>query len=470
MPVCEPGPVNSPASAVLAEELYESRTIANTRGEIVIVPDVARRTLSNILRGRIEEISGWALFQENKSGEAVIRLKRAVSILPEKSAWWRSSLWRLGTVLQTVEKSKEALDAYLKGYDIDAPDAAKRIVIESLYQAVNGNLAGLDEKIGAKPVATTAVFNRQPEQAETVAQTTEKETPPTETLPTPEVKIEPTPEISPTPKAEITPIPEVSINQNPETATQVEPTPTPEISPAIEETPSPTPEVQPSVEEKPTPTPEILPTPEVTPTAEATPNPSETKPEITPEVSPTPEIINEVKTETTQPEKTEKPPVNTNAEKTEKPLFEPIIIIVPKSKPLKDTKTEIKPDETVTMVKPIDENISSGATRPRIVPEKEIENEEIPPCRITVSQEDISLLNGGGSLGVLVGMEGEGDVRKITAQSSSPTDIEAKLESEIGNLSGRTFFVIKSISANKGAYTVTLEAPCGKKEILVTVR
>jgi len=436
--------VASPVSAVLAEELYESRTIAIMRGEVVIVPDIPRRTLSNILRGKIEEISGWALFHENKWGEAVVRLKRAVSILPEKSAWWRSSQWRLGTALQINEKPKEALDAYLKSYDIDAPDAAKRIVIESLYNAVHGNLDGLDAQIGAKPNTETAVFSRPSEQTEPVAQTTE--TPTTEISSTPEVKIEPTLEVSPTPTAE--------------TTAQIEPTPTPEISPTIEPTPSPTPEVTPTAEA----------TPEVVPTVEATSNPTETKPEITPEVSPTPEIINEAKAETTQPEKIENPPATTNAEKTGKPIFEPIIITVPKSKPAKDAKTEIKTDENVAKVKPIDENIGSGATRPRLIPEKEIENEVIPPCRITTSEENISLLNGGGSLGVLVGMEGNGDVKKIAAQSSSPTDIEAKLESEIGNLSGRTFFVIKSVSTNKGVYTVTLEAPCGKKEILVTVR
>ncbi|MDQ3181795.1 MAG: hypothetical protein M3Q33_14930, partial [Acidobacteriota bacterium] len=439
--------VASPASAVLAEELYESRTIANTRGEIVIVPEVPRRTLSNILRGRIEEISGWALFQENKTGEAIVRLKRAVSILPEKSAWWRSSQWRLGTALQTVEKPKEALDAYLQSYSIDTPDAAKRIVIESLYKTVHGSLDGLDEKIGKQPAVTAAVFNRQPEQTETVAQTTEKETLVAETLPTPEVKIKPAPqaEDSPQPIAKTTPTSEVTTNRNTETSLQVETTPTPEGSPTVD----------------------------------ATSNQAETKTEITPEVSPTPEKINDAKTETKQPEKTENPPVKTNSEKTEKPLFEPIIITVPKSKPSKDTKievtekkpkTEIETDESVKMVKPSDENISSGATRPRIFLEKKVENAEISPCIITVSKNNISLLNGGGSLGVLVGMEGEGDVKAITARSSSAPDIETKLESEIGNLSGRTFFVIKSISANTGVYTVTLEAPCGKKEILVKVR
>lgn len=495
--------VASPSSAVLAEELFESRTIALTRNELVIVPDVPRRTLSNILRGRIEEITGWALFQENKSDEAAIHLKRAISILPEKSAWWRSSHWRLGTVMQTKEKPKEALDAYLRSYDIDAPDAAKRIVIESLYKAVNGNLDGLDERIGKSPVTTTVTFNRPPEESETVAQKTE-----TETSPTPEVKIEPTPEISPTPKVEetttpiveTTPTPEVPSIQNISTTPQVETTPTPEILPSveitpttettptptpdvlptpeilptIETTPTPTPEGEPIVEVEPTPTPETSPTieatpmPEVLPMIEATPSPTpETQTEILPEVSPTPEITNAAKTDN--------PPVETNNEKTEKSIFDPIIITVPKNTPPKTIKekptTEIKPDESVAKVTPIiDENNSSGATRPRIVREKKIETEEIVPCQITVSEENISLLNGGGSLGVLVGMKGEGDVKSITVQSNSPADIETKLEPEIGNVSGRTFFVIKSISANKGIYTVTLEAPCGKKEIIVQVR
>ena len=442
--------VASPASAVLAEELFESRRIANTRGESVIVPDIPRRTLSNILRGRIEEISGWALFHENKSNEAVIRLKRAVSIFPEKSAWWRSSMWRLGTALQISEKPKEALDAYLKSYDVDAPDAAKRIVIESVYYAVNGSLDGLAEKIGAKPTAETAA-NRPSEQTEPAAQITE--TPLPESSPV-EVKITPA-EISTA--AESTTTPKIS-NQN------AEPTPTPEILPAVEITPGSTPEEEPVVEEIPTPTPEVL------PTTAATPNPTEIKPETTTEATPVPALISEAGAETTKPEKIESPQIRTNAEKTEKPLFEPIIITVPKNKPLKDTKPEVRTDETAAMVKPTVENNGSGAIRPRVVADKQIEVEAVAPCQITVSEENISLLNGGGSLGILVGMAGEGDIKKIAARSSSPADIDVKLESEIGNLSGRTFFVIKSISDGKGIYTVTLEAPCGKKEISVTVR
>ena len=106
--------LNAPSvsAAVLADELYESRTLAATRNQVVLIPEVPRQTLSAVLRGRIEEISGWTLYQQNKPAEAAIHLKRAVSVLPEQSVWWRSSMWRRGAALQADGKEREALDAY----------------------------------------------------------------------------------------------------------------------------------------------------------------------------------------------------------------------------------------------------------------------------------------------------------------------------------------------------------------------
>src|SRR5205807_573154 len=54
------------AGAVMANELYESRSIANARGEFIRVPDVPRQTVSAILRGRIEEISGWGHYEMDR--------------------------------------------------------------------------------------------------------------------------------------------------------------------------------------------------------------------------------------------------------------------------------------------------------------------------------------------------------------------------------------------------------------------
>ncbi|HKX83208.1 MAG TPA: hypothetical protein VJL58_03220, partial [Pyrinomonadaceae bacterium] len=47
-------------SAVMASELYESRSLAFSRNEFLLVPEVPRQTLSVILRGRVEDIAGWA--------------------------------------------------------------------------------------------------------------------------------------------------------------------------------------------------------------------------------------------------------------------------------------------------------------------------------------------------------------------------------------------------------------------------
>ncbi len=151
--------VENPSAAVLADELYESRRTAISRGEIIIVPQVGRQTLSNILRGRIEDLAGWTLFQQNKPAEAVVRLKRAVSILPEKSSWWRDAEWRLGTALEFDGKMKDALDAYVKSYTNSEPNAVRYSVVQAAYQKVNGTTDGLESKIGAKPASVTADFS-----------------------------------------------------------------------------------------------------------------------------------------------------------------------------------------------------------------------------------------------------------------------------------------------------------------------
>ena len=114
-------------------------------------------------------------------------------------------------------------------------------------------------------------------------------------------------------------------------------------------------------------------------------------------------------------------------------------------------------------------NTEASTTRPRVFIEENLKV-ETPKCELVASQESVWLVNGGGSLGILVGFAGQGDAKKITAVSSSPKDIEVSLEPEIGANSGRAFFILKSISPKKGAFTVTFNSPCGKKEVQVRVR
>lgn len=202
------------SAAVFADELYRSRTMAAERDEYIQVPKIARLTLSAILRGRIEELSGAALLQMGNTAESVVRFKRAVSVLPAESVWWRSSNWRLGTALEATNKNLEALDAYYKSYKGGTPDPIKYSILESLYKRINGNTDGLEVRIGRNPLVVSDSI---------VAQKTES-------------ILEPTPASPPDLKPDFPAAIPVKI--------EPEPTSTPEalkIEPNTPSTPSPTP-------------------------------------------------------------------------------------------------------------------------------------------------------------------------------------------------------------------------------------
>jgi hypothetical protein len=91
-------------------------------------------------------------------------------------------------------------------------------------------------------------------------------------------------------------------------------------------------------------------------------------------------------------------------------------------------------------------------------------------CTIGVSQESISILNNGGSLGILVRMDGRGELRSVKAVSNSPDDLEIKLEPEIAGVRGQAFYVVRSVTPKTGDFTVAFIAPCGRKEMAVKVR
>ena len=144
--------------AIQAEELADQRARALSQGATPNVPTAPRPALSGLLRGRIEDIAGMALFNLDKPAEAVARLRLAVSVSPEGTPLWRSTMWHLGAALEANGRNDQALLYYIKSYLAGAPDPARRSVIENVYKKVNGTLEGLDEKIGpafsaAKPAA-----------------------------------------------------------------------------------------------------------------------------------------------------------------------------------------------------------------------------------------------------------------------------------------------------------------------------
>ncbi|MGQ0761980.1 MAG: TPM domain-containing protein [Acidobacteriota bacterium] len=144
--------LNVPAAtvAVQAEELTDTRAGSLSRGTTPTVPDAPRTALSGLLRGKLEDIAGMALFNLDKPDEAVLRLRRAVSASPEGTPLWRSSMWHLAAALEASGKGDQALLYYIKSYVAGTPDVARRSVIENLYKKVNGTLDGLDDKIGPR--------------------------------------------------------------------------------------------------------------------------------------------------------------------------------------------------------------------------------------------------------------------------------------------------------------------------------
>ncbi len=158
--------MESPAAtlATQADEFRELRARAIASGNTPDIPEAPRNVLANILRGRIEDLSGWALFNQDKYLEAIEHLKLATTTLPEGTPSWRSALWHLGVALEQSGNKEDALNYYITSYKAGPPDAIRRTMIEKLYRKINGSLNGLDERIGpailgnadATTVASTA--------------------------------------------------------------------------------------------------------------------------------------------------------------------------------------------------------------------------------------------------------------------------------------------------------------------------
>lgn len=263
--------------AVQADELGDIRARAIASGGTPDIPEAPRNVLANILRGRIEESSGWALFNLDKTPAAIERLRRAVGILPVSTPLWQTACWHLGVALQEAGNNGEALAFYIKSYTAGVPDPVRRGIIEQLYKKVNGSLDGLDDRIGpAAAVATATPSTSERPSAE------KGNAPLAEPVPTPIPTAGPTP--TPTPDATVT-TPEAVPQPKPSPSPSSEATPTPTSEPTPSPSPTPaSPEATPTP--TPTPTPDSTPAPPATPTPEATPTPAR---EPTPSPTPVPE-------------------------------------------------------------------------------------------------------------------------------------------------------------------------------------
>ena len=488
----------NPSAAVMAGELYEPRKTALLRGEFLVVPEVPSRTLLAILRGRIEELSARVLIEQGDPENAIVRLRRAISVLPPDSAWWRSGKWRLGDLLLADGKEQEALDQYVAAYDRTQGDRFRYIAIEGLYRRVNGSVEGLEEKIGpppagvAAPETTVAEVEPEPETeatAEPLPADPETEDPVEEPVDT-ESTDSPVPAVEETdPPAENVPAEVVREEEATVTETVAEEPPAVEDETlvteeeTIEETEVPAEEVEADGTETP-PTlsneeeaafaaPQPLdvapePDPEPTtadPTVEADIIDDETKSEPVPE---TIEEIDDLAAVTTddgierEAAEADHPAETisneTSADDAPASLFEPIVITVP-------TRKRLVP---ATELAATDEEASGNPpSRPR---RAETEDAAETPCSISLSQENISLINNGGTVGLIVTVSDETAIDTLEAISSSAKDIRVKLEPQIVGVGGRAFFVVTSLSERTGVYQITFKASCGSRDVIVRVR
>lgn len=426
------------AAAVMASELYEPRSTAFRRNDYLLVPEVPKPTLSAIVRGRIEELAGWSLYQQNNFSDATIRLRRAISVLPANSAWWRSSMWRLGASLAAEGKDADALNAYIESYRTDRPDFAKYSVVEALYRKVNGSIDGLEAKIGRDRMPDVAIAPPgQP--SETPAPATSDSSVPAASNGSSTSNTPPATELKPEPPK--TDTSESTVKPEPPKTETSESTVKPETSKPVETAPA-EPKPEPSA------TPKTVDDSAAATVVKAIEVKSEPPVDKIPENPP----AEEQKTDRPASEKTVTSSTKTSVAK---PLFEPIIITIPNR-------------SSRTATKPADEKKDNPDAKPADTVASSAQP-EIPPCKIGVSQDNLSVLNDGGTVGLLVSLEG-GDIKTMSATSSSTKDVEITLEPEIVGLPDRRFYVIKSVSTAVGMYQLVFAAPCGRKEVVVTVR
>ncbi|HEU4596129.1 MAG TPA: tetratricopeptide repeat protein [Pyrinomonadaceae bacterium] len=405
--------------ALFAEELGEVRARAIEQGSTTTVPNVPRDMLSKIMRGRIEELAGWALYNQGQTAEAVVRLRRAVSVLPENTIWWRSAEWRLGAALEASGNSRDALAAYVKSYLL-GPDPTRRAVIEALYKKLNrGSLQGLDELLGTTPdTASVTPVAEQPSPAATTTATPEATpTPSPEATPAPET---PQPEPSPTPTPEPpTPATEPTPTSTPAptpstTPENVEPTPTPSTT-INEATTTPTP--------TPTPEPSTAPSPEATATPEPTPTPT---PETTPTPAPSP---------TPAPESTPAPAGGQSAA----PSSTPATTAGPKA----------------TRGRRTGNGSGDGASA----------------CTMTLSESSLTIKNNGGAALVTVNFENFNGAAppRVSPSTTNWADIVVLAEPRADTDGNSSRFTISSTSRKTGAFVVNFNSPCGKQSVTINV-
>jgi uncharacterized membrane protein YgcG/tetratricopeptide (TPR) repeat protein len=171
--------------AVQADEFRDLRARSISAGNVPDVAEAPRNVLANILKGRLEDLEGWALFNQEKYPEAIEHLKQATETLPANTPAWRSALWHLGAVYEQTGQKEQALDYYIKSYQGGEADAMRRSVIEQLYRKVNGSLEGFENRLTGTTTEPVKGATIEPAKTEPSPAPAETSPAPRETSPAP---------------------------------------------------------------------------------------------------------------------------------------------------------------------------------------------------------------------------------------------------------------------------------------------
>ncbi|HEX6650071.1 MAG TPA: TPM domain-containing protein [Pyrinomonadaceae bacterium] len=180
--------------AVQADEFRDLRARSIAAGRVPDVADAPQSVLESILKGRLEDLQGWALFNQEKHTQAIAHLKQAAEVLPAETPAWRTALWHLGVAQEQAGDKQQALESYVKSYRTGPAEAARRSEIERLYKSLNGSLDGLEDKLSG--IETKAATTTEAASTPTPAEPAPTETPKTET-PKPETTTTPDPAPAP---------------------------------------------------------------------------------------------------------------------------------------------------------------------------------------------------------------------------------------------------------------------------------
>ena len=184
--------------AVQAEEFRGLRARAISAGNVPDVATAPAEVLANIYKGRLADIEGWALFNQEKYSEAITHLKQATEIAPAQTPTWRTALWHLGAALEQTGQKEQALEAYLKSYRGGPLESVRRSMIEQLYRSINGSLDGLEQRLaGTGAGAVSSSTTPTPEATNTPAPPVLTTDPPPAETTSPEASSTPAPSQSP---------------------------------------------------------------------------------------------------------------------------------------------------------------------------------------------------------------------------------------------------------------------------------